>query len=153
MADLDNGVHKLPFSEIKKLDGFKQCVEEYKLCCVNPDVKPETDFDWTWYEKSLAALDCFVVIHDGRCVGFCSVVCSYYPHLNVNFIGTESLFIQSKYRGKYWDKLLSTIKQFGKEKNCSGVMIGAGSGTRFEQYMKLKYPSVNTLFWVKIDDK
>lgn len=148
-----NGIHEATFEEIEQLKGFDECVESYKTFCTNPDIAPEVCSNYDWYRRNPSNLHCFVVTHDDRCVGFCSLLFSYYPHLNVNFAVTESLFIQQGYRGKYWNLLLQKLKGFAKRYNCAGIMIGAGANSRFEKYMKMKYPAVNTLFWVKTDDE
>lgn len=152
MIDLNfNGVQKVTFEEIEKLKGFTDCVEHYKAYCTNPDLSPEVEFNYDWYRRNAGVLHCFVVTHNSRCVGFGSMLPTYYPHLNKNILVTESLFIEKRYRGKYWIELLNKLKEFARDNNCGGIIIGAGVGTRFEKYMREKFPLVNTLFWVNIN--
>lgn len=151
MADLDNGVHELPFSEIKKLDGFKQCVEEYKLCCVNPDVKPKEQFEFYWYQELSDTLNCFAVIHNGKCVGFCSFFPNYDPHLNCKVAVIESVFIKAEFSGKYWNALLKQVRTQAKQLDCTGVLISASANTKFEKYLSLKFKRTNSVFWISLN--
>ena len=151
MKTYENGVHNISFEEIRNIYGFEECVEQYKRYCTNPEIKPEGKFNFEWYEKS--NLNCFVIVNDNRCVGFCSIICSYDPHLNCNFLAIESLYIQKRYRGKYWKEVFKKIKTIAKEKNCDGIFITAGAGSRFERYLSLQFEKVNSVFWISSKEK
>ena len=144
----------MPFAELKEKDGFFDCIEEYKKCCITQGAEPEEVPDFSPYEvmDKNGQIICMGIFVDERCVGFVGLIPCPCFHLGKPYLTVESLFIQKEFRGKCWLQVLKHIKQIAKEQYCCGVIISAQSGSRFDYALSLKYKPMNTLYWINVNE-
>ncbi len=148
---MEEGINKITTDEIVNLDGFDGCVNAYRELC-RMDADAIHAISGVPFYKDNPNLIPLVVMHQGKCVGFCGLLKVFYPHLNKHVMVTESLFIQEEYRGKYWPPLLAKIKEETKHQECAGFIFSAQIGSKFEEYLKLKFKPLNALYWGSIHE-